>query len=220
MPSVVIVDDEALLRSGFELILSTAADIEVLNTCDGIQAVAAIREHKPDVVLLDIRMPGKDGLTVLAEVQRLPSPPVVAMLTTFSTDEYIAQALRSGASGFLLKDTDPEQLPHMIRTLAAGGLVLSGGVSAKVISGYLEDPVDRDAEERLRVLTDRETEVLQLLARGHSNGDIAGTLYTSVGTVKDQVSSILSKLRVKSRVEAAIIAQRAGILDRGRRNDR
>lgn len=139
--------------------------------------------HRPDVVLLDIRMPGKDGLTVLAEVQRLPSPPVVAMLTTFDTDEYIAQALRAGASGFLLKDTDPEQLPHMIRTLAAGGLVLSGGVSTKVISGYLEDPVDRDAEERLQVLTDRETEVLQLLARGHSNGEIGETLYTSVGTV-------------------------------------
>lgn len=220
MPSVVIVDDEALIRSGFELILSAAADIDVLATTDGVQALAAIREHQPDVVLLDIRMPGKDGLAVLAEVQRLPSPPVVAMLTTFDTDEYVAQALRSGASGFLLKDTDPEQLPHMIRTLAAGGLVLSGGVSAKVISGYLEDPVDRDAEERLQVLTDRETEVLQLLARGYSNGEIGGMLYTSVGTVKDQVSSILSKLRVKSRVEAAIIAQRAGILDRGGRNDR
>lgn len=220
MPSVVIVDDEALIRSGFELILSAAADIEVLKTCDGMQAVAAIREQRPDVLLLDIRMPGKDGLTVLSEVQRLPSPPVVAMLTTFSTDEYIAQALRAGASGFLLKDTDPEQLPHIIRTLAAGGLVLSGGVGAKVISGYLEDPIDRDAAERLRILTDRETEVLQLLARGHSNGEIAATLYTSVGTVKDQVSSILSKLRVKSRVEAAIIAQRAGILDRGGRNDR
>jgi DNA-binding NarL/FixJ family response regulator len=220
VPSIVIVDDEALIRSGFELILSAAADIDVVRTCDGVQAVDVIREEHPDVVLLDIRMPGKDGLTVLAELQRLPTPPVVAMLTTFDADEYITEALRAGASGFLLKDTDPEQLPHMVRTLAAGGLVLSGGVSPKVISGYLDDRIDRDAEGKLRALTDRETEVLQLLAQGHSNGEIAATLYTSVGTVKDQVSSILSKLSVKSRVEAAIIAQRAGVLDDGSQHDR
>ncbi|MGN7779564.1 response regulator [Mycolicibacterium sp. 22603] len=219
VPRVVIVDDEALIRSGFQLILSAVADIEVVGTCDGVGALAVIREQEPDVVLLDIRMPVKDGLTVLAELQRLPSPPAVAMLTTFNADEYIAAALRSGASGYLLKDTDPEQLPHMIRSLAAGGLVLSGGVGPKVISGYLEDPVDRDAAQRLQALTDRETEVLRLLARGHSNGEIAGTLYTSVGTVKDQVSSILSKLRVRSRVEAAILAQRAGVLDNGDRHD-
>lgn len=220
MPRIVIVDDEALLRSGFELILSAAADIEVVKTCDGVQAVDVIREQRPDVVLLDIRMPGKDGLTVLAELQRLPTPPVVAMLTTFDADEYITEALRAGASGFLLKDTDPEQLPHMVRSLAAGGLVLSGGVSPKVISGYLDDRIDRDAEAKLQALTDRETEVLQLLAQGHSNGEIAATLYTSVGTVKDQVSSILSKLSVKSRVEAAIIAQRAGVLDDDAQHDR
>ncbi|MUL75300.1 response regulator transcription factor [Mycolicibacterium sp. CBMA 226] len=220
MPRIVIVDDEALIRSGFELILSAAADIDVVKTCDGIQALDVIREQQPDVVLLDVRMPGKDGLAVLGELQRWPTPPVVAMLTTFDADEYIAQALRSGASGFLLKDTDPEQLPHMVRTLAAGGLVLSGGVSPKVISGYLDDRVDRDAEGQLQALTDRETEVLQLLAQGHSNGEIAATLFTSVGTVKDQVSSILSKLSVKSRVEAAIIAQRAGVLDDGRGHDR
>ncbi|WP_071287225.1 response regulator [Mycolicibacterium llatzerense] len=220
MPRIVIVDDEALLRSGFELILSAAADIEVVKTCDGVQAVDVIREQRPDVVLLDIRMPGKDGLTVLAELQRLPTPPVVAMLTTFDADEYITEALRAGASGFLLKDTDPEQLPHMVRSLAAGGLVLSGGVSPKVISGYLDDRIDRDAEGKLQALTDRETEVLQLLAQGHSNGEIAATLYTSVGTVKDQVSSILSKLSVKSRVEAAIIAQRAGVLDDDAQHDR
>ena len=220
MPRIVIVDDEALLRSGFELILSAAADIEVVKTCDGVQAVDVIREQRPDVVLLDIRMPGKDGLTVLAELQRLPTPPVVAMLTTFDADEYITEALRAGASGFLLKDTDPEQLPHMVRSLAAGGLVLSGGVSPKVISGYLDDHIDRDAEAKLQALTDRETEVLQLLAQGHSNGEIAATLYTSVGTVKDQVSSILSKLSVKSRVEAAIIAQRAGVLDDDAQHDR
>lgn len=216
MPRVVIVDDEALIRSGFELILSSAADVEVVATADGVQAVEVVAEHRPDVVLLDVRMPGKDGLTVLRELQKLASPPIVAMLTTFDADEYVASALRLGASGFLLKDTDPEMLPDMVRTLAAGGVVLSGTVSPKVISGYLDDRDDPAAKLRMQALTDRETEVLQLLAQGLSNGDIATTLYASVGTVKDQVSSILAKLSVKTRVEAAIIAQRAGILeDRG-----
>lgn len=212
MPRLVIVDDEALVRSGFDLILRAAGDIDVVATCNGIDAVAVIAELRPDVVLLDIRMPGKDGLAVLAELRELPLPPVVAMLTTFDTDEYLATALKLGATGFLLKDTDPEQLPQTIRTLSAGGLVLSGAVSPRVVSGYLNDPVDPDAKRQIQALTTRETEVLRLLARGCSNGDIATALYTSVGTVKDQVSSILGKLAVKTRVEAAILAQRAGIL--------
>lgn len=214
MPRVVIVDDEALIRSGFELILSAVDDIEVVATCDGVNAVAVIEASRPDVVLLDIRMPGKDGLTVLAELQTLPSPPVVAVLTTFNADDYIASALQLGAAGFLLKDTDPEQLPHMVRTLAAGGLVLSDKVSPRVIAGYLDGRQgDRAAVDGVKVLSDRESQVLCLLARGMSNGEVAAVSYTSVGTVKDQVSSILSKLGVKTRVEAAIIAQRAGLLD-------
>ena len=216
MASVVIVDDEALIRSGFELILSAAQDIDVVATTDGSHAVDVIAEHQPDVVLLDIRMPGKDGLAVLAELMAADFSPVVAMLTTFDADEYIASALRLGAAGFLLKDTDPVQLPAMVRTLAAGGLVLSDKVSPKVVAGYLDDRVDRAAMGKIGSLSSRELDVLQLLARGHSNGDIAATLFSSVGTVKDQVSSILAKLSVKTRVEAAIIAQRAGILDRDR----
>ncbi|OYN74752.1 response regulator [Mycolicibacterium sphagni] len=213
MPRVVIVDDEALIRSGFELILSNAEGIDVVATTDGIHAVEVITEHEPDVVLLDIRMPGKDGLAVLAAVQQLPSPPAVAMLTTFDADEYVAASLRSGAAGFLLKDTDPSSLPDMVRTLAAGGLVLSGAISPKVISGYLDDHVDSASVAAIKTLTQRETAVLRLLAKGLSNGEIATTVYSSVSTVKDQVSSILSKLAVKSRVEAAIIAQRAGVLE-------
>lgn len=213
MLKVVIVDDEALIRSGFELILSAIEDIEVVATCDGVQAVGVIADLKPDVVLLDIRMPGKDGLAVLAEVQELTQPPTVAVLTTFDADEYIATALSLGAAGFLLKDTDPEQLPHLVRSLAAGGLVLSEKVSPKVVAGYLGDRPDDEAKLITDGLSDREGQVLRLLARGHSNGEIAATLYTSVGTVKDQVSSILAKLGVKSRVEAAIIAQRARLLD-------
>ncbi|WP_234783968.1 response regulator [Mycobacteroides immunogenum] len=209
---MIIVDDEALIRSGFELILSAAEDIDVVATSDGIHAVEVIADHKPDVVLLDIRMPGKDGLAVLAELHTWNSPPAVAMLTTFNTDDYVATALKFGAVGFLLKDTDPERLPDMVRTLAAGGLLLSAAVVPKVVSGYLDDHVDSDVKALVSTLTVREVEVLKLLARGHSNGTIAATLYSSVGTVKDQVSSILSKLAVKTRVEAAIIAQRSGTL--------
>ncbi|MEE6176810.1 response regulator transcription factor [Mycobacterium sp. 050134] len=214
MISVVIVDDEALIRSGFELILSAASDVDVVATTDGVHAVDLIAEHQPDVVLLDIRMPGKDGLAVLAELMAADWSPVVAMLTTFDADEYIAAALRLGAAGFLLKDTDPIQLPGMVRSLASGGLVLSDKVSPKVIAGYLDNPVDRVAVSKVGSLSGREVDVLLLVARGHSNSEIAARLFSSVGTVKDQVSSILTKLSVKTRVEAAIIAQRAGILDR------
>ncbi|MCV7358123.1 response regulator [Mycolicibacterium fluoranthenivorans] len=213
MTKVVIVDDEALIRSGFRLILSAVEGIDVVATCDGIQALDVIAEYQPDVVLLDIRMPGKDGLSILADLQKMPDPPKVAVLTTFDADDYIAAALRLGAAGFLLKDTDPEQLPHMVRSLAAGGLVLSDKVSPRVVTGYLEDRTDESALTMIEKLSDRETEVLTLLAQGRSNAEIAATIYSSVGTVKDQVSSILSKLSVKSRVEAAIIAQRAGLLE-------
>jgi DNA-binding NarL/FixJ family response regulator len=215
--SVVIVDDEALIRSGFALILSAADDIDVVATADGVHAVEVITMHQPDLVLLDIRMPEKDGLAVLAELMTATPSPVVAMLTTFDTDEYITAALRLGATGFLLKDTDPVQLPAIVHTLAAGGLVLSKKVSPKVVAGYLDDPVDRSATRRVASLTDREIDVLHLLARGHSNGEIAAKLFSSVGTVKDQVSSILTKFSVKTRLEAALLAQRAGILDTGPR---
>ncbi|OBI83423.1 response regulator transcription factor [Mycobacterium sp. 1245805.9] len=213
MATVVIVDDEALIRSGFELILSAAPDIDVIATTDGVHAVEVITQRQPDVVLLDIRMPEKDGLAVLAELKSASWSPVVAMLTTFDADEYIASALRLGATGFLLKDTDPLRLPAMVRTLAAGGLVLSEKVAPKVIAGYLDDRVDRSAVRKVQRLKGREIEVLQLLARGHSNGEIAAKLFSSVGTVKDQVSAILGKLSVKTRLEAAVVAQRAGILD-------
>lgn len=213
MVSVVIVDDEALIRSGFQLILSATQDVNVVATTDGVHAIEVISEYQPDVVLLDIRMPEKDGLVVLAELMAADRPPVVAMLTTFDADDYIASALRLGASGFLLKDTDPVQLPAIVRTLAAGGLVLSEKVSPKVIAGFLDERVDGAAQQKAAELSRRELDVLRLLARGLSNREIAAKLFSSVGTVKDQVSAILTKLSVKTRVEAAIIAQRAGILD-------
>ncbi|MGW2781623.1 response regulator [Streptomyces populi] len=210
---VVVVDDEALVRSGFELILSVSDDVRVVATAVGAEAVEAVRRERPDVLLLDIRMPDVDGLTVLRAVRALPEPPVVAMLTTFDTDEYVLTALRNGAAGFLLKDTEPEQLAQLVRTLAAGGVVLSPKASHAVLRGH---PEADEGVTRVGRLTERERQVLVLVAEGLSNGEIGARVHLSPSTVKDHVSTILGKLRVGSRVQAALLAQRAGLLmDRG-----
>ncbi|MEV8428428.1 response regulator transcription factor [Streptomyces sp. HUAS 31] len=213
-----VVDDEALVRSGFELILSAADDIEVVATTAGAEAVDTVRRVAPDVVLLDIRMPDVDGLTVLGRLRALTEPPVVAMLTTFDADEYILTALRSGAAGFLLKDTEPDQLAQLVRTLAAGGVVMSPKASRAVWQSHPGAAAlgDEDAA-RVGRLTDREREVLVLIAEGLSNADIGTRIHLSAGTVKDHVSAILTKLRVGGRVQAALLAQRAGLLDDGQR---
>lgn len=215
MIRVVVVDDEALVRSGFKLILSAADDIEVVATTAGAGAVDTVRRERPDVVLLDIRMPDVDGLTVLREVRELPEPPVVAMLTTFDADEYILTALRSGAAGFLLKDTEPDQLAQLVRSLAAGGVVMSPKASRAVWQGHPGGAARAEDPEAARVgrLSEREREVLVLVAEGLSNADIGTRIHLSAGTVKDHVSAILTKLRVSSRVQAALLAQRAGLLD-------
>ncbi|ULR54320.1 response regulator [Streptomyces deccanensis] len=213
-----VVDDEALVRSGFKLILSAAQDIEVVATATGADAVETVRREAPDVVLLDIRMPDVDGLTVLRELRALPEPPVVAMLTTFDADEYILTALRSGAAGFLLKDTEPEQLAQLVRTLTAGGVVMSPKASRAVWQSHPGGQAVDDLEAaRVGRLTGREREVLVLIAEGLSNADIGARVHLSAGTVKDHVSAILGKLRVSSRVQAALLAQRAGLLDGGSR---
>ena len=216
---VVVVDDEALVRSGFELILGSSQDIEVVATASGGEAVGTVRRERPDVVLLDIRMPDVDGLTVLGELRTMPDAPVVAMLTTFDADEYILTALHSGAAGFLLKDTEPEQLAHLVRTLAAGGVVLSPKASRTLLHSHpgTEAAVDEEAA-RVRFLTARERDVLVLVAEGLSNADIGARIHLGAGTVKDHVSAILTKLRVTSRVRAALLAQRAGLLDGHRRS--
>ncbi|MEU8983317.1 response regulator transcription factor [Streptomyces sp. NPDC048309] len=214
MIRVVVVDDEALVRSGFQLILSAADDIEVVATTAGAEAVDAVDRERPDVVLLDIRMPDVDGLTVLRKLRAMPDAPVVAMLTTFDADEYILTALRSGAAGFLLKDTEPEQLAQLVRTLAAGGVVLSPKASRAVWQSHPGGAAVDDAEAAcVGRLTEREREVLVLIAEGLSNADIGSRIHLSAGTVKDHVSGILTKLRVSSRVQAALLAQRAGLLD-------
>ncbi|MGW1983659.1 response regulator [Streptomyces collinus] len=220
MIRVLVVDDEALVRTGFTHILATAEDIEVVAAVDGGQAVRSVRESRPDVVLLDIRMPDVDGLTVLAELRRMTDPPVVAMLTTFDADEYVAAALRSGAAGFLLKDTDPEQLPYLVRALAEGGTVLSSKVTRTVVDGYL-DKGEREPAARLTArLTEREREVLVLMADGLANADIGERMHLSAGTVKGHVSAVFGKLEVSSRVQAALVAERAGLLGPERNPER
>jgi DNA-binding NarL/FixJ family response regulator len=209
---VVVVDDEALIRMGFTHILNTSDDIEVVAAVPGGQAVRTVRELCPEVVLLDIRMPDVDGLTVLADLRLLSDPPVVAMLTTFNMDEYVATALRSGAAGFLLKDTDPEQLPHLVRALADGGVVLSSKVTRTVVDGYLAGSRWEAAAEIVGRLTDRERRVLVLITEGLSNTDIGSRMHLSTGTVKDHVSALLAKLEVSTRVQAALLAERAGLL--------
>jgi DNA-binding NarL/FixJ family response regulator len=211
MIRVVVVDDEELVRSGFRLILQAAGDIEVVATATGGQAVREVGLHQPDVVLLDIRMPDVDGLTILRQLRGLHRPPVVA--TTFDSDEYIATALRSGAAGFILKDTGPDQLAQMVRTLAANGVVLSPKVVRTVVDGYLDADNSSAAAEQVGQLTERERAVLVLIADGLSNTDIGARIHVSVGTVKDHVSAILTKLGVGSRVQAALVAQRAGLLE-------
>jgi DNA-binding NarL/FixJ family response regulator len=214
MIRVVIVDDEALVRTGFTMILNATEDIRVVGTAAGIDALDVIRVEKPDVLLLDIRMPQVDGLTLLSVVDTLPDRPAIAMLTTFDADEYVMAALGSGASGFLLKDTEPEQLAQYVRALAAGGVVLSARASRTLLDSHpgLGRTVDAEAD-RVSTLTDRERQVLTLVAHGLSNAEIAGRLYLGSGTVKDHVSAILAKLGVGSRVQAALAAQRAGLLD-------
>ncbi|WP_242907755.1 response regulator [Actinomadura terrae] len=212
MIRVLVVDDEALIRSGFTHILNAADGIETVGAVAGGEALRAVRELRPDIVLLDIRMPDVDGLTVLADIRRLSDPPVVAMLTTFDTDEFVAGALRSGAAGFVLKDTDPEHLAYLVRTLAAGGVALSSKVTRTVVDGYLDAGSQAPAVSAVARLTDRERDVLVLVAQGLSNAEIGARVHLSTSTVKDHVSAILAKLEVGGRVQAALLADRAGLL--------
>ncbi|WIB77894.1 response regulator transcription factor [Curtobacterium sp. MCPF17_002] len=206
--TVVIVDDETLVRYGFELILGAAPDIDVVATAEDVDAVRVIREHAPDVVLLDVRMPRVNGLEVLRELQTLPDPPAVAMLTTFDTDEYVGQAMELGAAGFLLKDTDPEGLAGYVRVLARGGVVLAPGVDRTRLFAARSSAATPPPP-----LSDREHAVLRLVADGASNPDIGQRLGVSTGTVKEDVRALLAAFAVPTRVQLALRAAEAGLLD-------
>ncbi|MFW5419083.1 response regulator transcription factor [Nocardiopsis sp. CNT-189] len=213
MIRTVLVDDEQLVRSGLKMILDSAGDIEVVGEAsDGAEAVRIAREAGPDVMLLDIRMPGMDGLAAAAEITGLPDPPRVVLLTTFDLDEYVHEALRVGAVGFLLKDTPPRDLIGAVRTVYEGNAMLAPSVTKRMLERFTApaSPTSEQARTRLAVLSGRERDVLVAVARGMSNAEAGRELGMREATVKAHVSRILSKLGMANRVQAAILAHDAG----------
>lgn len=208
MIKVLIVDDEPLVRGGIGMILQAADDIEIVGEADdGRESVAATDRAAPDVVLMDVRMPGMDGLAALTEINRLPNAPKVIMLTTFDLDDYVHAALRSGAAGFLLKDTPPRELAAAVRTVAAGNAMVAPTVMKRLIDAFASQPpaVARAARQQLEALTDRERDVLRHVAAGLSNIEIGRELGMSEATVKAHVSRALTKLNLTNRVQLAML---------------
>ncbi|MGW7536657.1 response regulator [Amycolatopsis sp. NPDC054798] len=215
MIRVLLADDEAMIRAGVAAILASDKEIEVVAEAgDGRAAVELARANRPDVALLDIRMPGLDGLAAAEEIRKLLPDTGVLMLTTFGEDEYIERALGLGASGFLLKAGDPRELLAGVHAVADGAAFLSPKVAHRVITRLSGSRFSRaaTARERVGVLTNREREVLVLLAEGLSNADIAARMFVVEGTVKAHVSTILTRLDVRNRVQAAITAFEAGLV--------
>jgi DNA-binding NarL/FixJ family response regulator len=216
---VLIVDDQAMVRQGFGALLSAQPDIEVVgDAADGAEAPEAVRRWRPDIVLMDVRMPRVDGLEATRRILRAPGlrHPRVIMLTTFDLDDYVYEALRAGASGFLLKDASADELIRAVRVVAAGDALLAPSVTRTLIADYASRPVrDRPKPERLRVLTPRETEVLKLIARGMSNSEIADALVLAEQTVKTHVGRILAKLDLRDRAQAVVLAYETGLVHPG-----
>ncbi len=213
---VLLIDDDALVRAGLRMILSSAEDLEVVGEVDdGVRAVAAVREHRPDVVLMDIRMAGMDGITATAALHRLDSPPHVIVLTTFQADEQVMSALRAGASGFLVKDTPPAEIINAVRVVAAGNAIISPSVTRTLLSHFGDGQASdrrRAAARRLAALTDREREVAVEIGSGASNAEVASRLFMSEATVKAHASRIFVKLDATNRVQVAITVHDAGLV--------
>ena len=216
---VLIVDDQSLVRAGFRMILESEPEIEVVGeAADGLTAVLAARETRPDVILMDVRMPNVDGLEATRRLlEGKESGPRILILTTFDLDEYVYEALRAGASGFLLKDTPPEQLVEAIRVIAGGDALLSPVVTRRVIAEFVRRPPAAALQPApgLDELTVRELEILRLMARGLSNAEIAAEAFVSETTVKTHVARILMKLRLRDRVQAVVFAYEHGIVQAG-----
>jgi DNA-binding NarL/FixJ family response regulator len=215
--SVLLADDQPLLRRGFRMILEAEPDLTVTAEAgDGAEAVDMTRRHAPDVVLMDIRMPGTDGIEATRRITVAHPDVRVLVLTTFDLDEYAFGALRAGASGFLLKDVRPAELVAAIRTVAAGDAVVSPRVTRRLLEEYAQVlPPSGDQHPQLAALTDREREVLVLVARGLSNAEIAANLYVSEATVKSHVGRILSKLGLRDRVQVVVLAYESGLIRPG-----
>jgi DNA-binding NarL/FixJ family response regulator len=215
--SVLLVDDHALVRAGFRMILETEDDIEVVGEAsDGDQAVVATRRLRPDVVLMDIQMPRMDGIEATGRiVGEADLPSRVVILTTFERDDYIFEALRAGASGFLLKNAPPDELVHAVRVVAAGDALLAPSVTRQVIEEYARRPTPRSNDTAIDRLTEREREVLKLLATGKSNSELATHLYVGEGTIKTHVSNLLTKLGLRDRMQAVVFAYESGLVEPG-----
>jgi DNA-binding NarL/FixJ family response regulator len=215
---VAVVDDQALVRGGFAVVLGLQEDIEVVAEAgDGAAAIEMARTHRPDVILMDIRMPGMDGLAATkAIVDSADWPVKVVILTTFDPDEYVYQALRAGAGGFVLKDISPEDLVAAVRTVADGGALLAPSVTQRLISRFAApSSLDPSVVARLDRLTGREREVLVAVAAGSSNSEIAEDLFVGAATVKSHVSSILTKLGLNNRAQAVAFAYESGLVEPG-----
>jgi DNA-binding NarL/FixJ family response regulator len=214
---VLIADDQALVRAGFRMILEADESIRVVSEAsDGAQAIEASRRTRPDIVLMDIRMPVMDGLEATRRIVAGKDPPRVLMLTTFDLDEYIFDALVAGASGFLLKDVAPEELVAGVRTIAQGDSLLSPSVTRRLIEAFVRDhPRTPPQPAGLEELTARELEILGLVARGLSNAEIAEHLVVSSTTVKTHVARVLDKLGLRDRVQAVVLAYETGVIRPG-----
>ena len=216
MIKVLVVDDQVLIRAGLVALLRAAPGVQVVGeAADGDEAVALARSQAPDVVLMDIRMPGVNGIEATERIlaDAADQAPRVLVLTTFDLDEYVYEALRAGASGFLLKDTSPERLIAAISTVAAGDMLFAPSVTRRLIDAYAPKPdIEADRSAELAALTVREREVLLLVGSGMSNTDIAGQLVISEATVKTHVNRTMSKLGLASRVQAVVLAYEAGLI--------
>jgi DNA-binding NarL/FixJ family response regulator len=214
--TVVLADDHALIRKGFRLVLDAEPDLQVIGeAADGIEAVARCAELRPDVVLMDVRMPGRDGIEATRDIAAAGLPSKVLILTTFDLDDYVYAGLRAGASGFLLKDTQPDDLVAAIRTIASGDGVLAPGATRRLIRQFAVQqpalPAGRAADQIREILTVRELDVLALVAAGMSNNEIAAELHLSPGTVKVHVGRILTKLGLRDRVQAVVLAYESAL---------
>ena len=213
MIRILIADDQALVRAGLRMILDAQGDLEVIGEAgDGREALQQCRELEPDLVLMDIRMPGVDGLEATRRLG--DSGPKVIVLTTFDTDEYVYEAIRAGASGFLLKSAPPEQLADGVRAVMAGDALLAPEITRRLLERFIRRPPPSGAvPPQVAELTPRELEVLRLIADGRSNAEIAAALVLSEATIKTHVNHILTKLRLRDRVQAVALAYRSGLMD-------